>query len=334
MPLIHKVVGKTDQGLVRLGNEDYLYLDEKNAVYAVCDGMGGHQAGEIASMTASETIRTLFDHFRNDLLNDSRLSLDRTLLPGGELLLKSIRLTNREIYTKAATDPALAGMGTTIVAVAFEGDVMSVAHVGDSRAYRLDAKKLQPLTKDHSWVSEMQQNHQLSEEEALSVVGKNVITRALGVRENVEIDYRLIKVKPGDIYILCSDGLSGFADDEDIFAVANKARSDLKRIVDDLVQLANDRGGADNVTVVVIEIKQVDSPQIPEVEVFTLPEESQELMAAEDEWLTKVTAFKAERSQRQQKSQAGSSLNKFLLTVIFVVFVVLAGAFIYFQSIK
>lgn len=334
MPLIHKVVGKTDQGLVRLGNEDYLHLDEKNAVYAVCDGMGGHQAGEIASMTASETIRTLFDHFRNDLLNDSRLSLDRTLLPSGELLLKSIRLANREIYTKAATDPALTGMGTTIVAVAFEGDVMSVAHVGDSRAYRLDAKKLQPLTKDHSWVSEMQQNHQLSEEEALSVVGKNVITRALGVRENVEIDYRLMKVKPGDIYILCSDGLSGFADDEDIFAVANKARSDIKRIVDDLVQLANNRGGADNVTVVVIEIKQVDSPQIPEVEVFTLPEESQELMAAEDEWLTKVTAFKAERSQQQQKPQVGSSLNKFLLTVIFVVFVVLAGAFIYFQSIK
>ena len=334
VPLIHKVVGKTDQGLVRLGNEDYLHLDEKNAVYAVCDGMGGHQAGEIASMTASETIRTLFDHFRNDLLNDSRLSLDRTLLPSGELLLKSIRLANREIYTKAATDPALAGMGTTIVAVAFEGDVMSVAHVGDSRAYRLNAKKLQPLTKDHSWVSEMQQNHQLSEEEALSVVGKNVITRALGVRENVEIDYRLIKVKPGDIYILCSDGLSGFADDEDIFAVVDKARSDVKRIVDDLVQLANDRGGADNVTVVVIEIKQVDSPQIPEVEVFTLPEESQELMAAEDEWLTKVTAFKAERSQRQQKPQAGSSLSKFLLTVIFVVFVILAGVFIYFQSIK
>lgn len=334
VPLIHKVVGKTDQGLVRLGNEDYLHLDEKNTVYAVCDGMGGHQAGEIASMTASETIRTLFDHFRNDLLNDSRLSLDRTLLPSGELLLKSIRLANREIYTKAATDPALAGMGTTIVVVAFEGDVMSVAHVGDSRAYRLDAKKLQPLTKDHSWVSEMQQNHQLSEEEALSVVGKNVITRALGVRENVEIDYRLIKVKPGDIYILCSDGLSGFVDDEDIFAVANKARSDINRIVDDLVQLANDRGGADNVTVAAIEVKQVDNSQIPEVEVFTLPEESQELMAAEDEWLTKVATFKAERSQRQQKPQAGSSLNKFLLTVIFVVFVVLAGAFIYFQSIK
>jgi len=334
VPLIHKVVGKTDRGLVRSGNEDYLHLDEKNAVYAVCDGMGGHQAGEVASMTASEKIRTLFDYFRNDLLNDSRLSLDRTLLPSGELLLKSIRLANREIYTKAATDPALTGMGTTIVAVAFEGDVMSVAHVGDSRAYRLEAKKLQPLTKDHSWVSEMQQNHQLSEEEALSVVGKNVITRALGVRENVEIDYRLIKVKPGDIYILCSDGLSGFADDEDIFAVVDKVRSDVKRIVDDLVQLANDRGGADNVTVVVIEIKQVDSSQIPEVEVFTLPEESQELMAAEDEWLTKVTAFKAERSQRQQKSQTGSSLNKFLLTVIFVIFVVLAGAFIYFQSIK
>ena len=334
MALDHKVAGKTDQGLVRPGNEDYLHLDEKNVVYAVCDGMGGHQAGEVASITASEMIRTLFDHFRSDLLNDSRLSLDRTLPPSGELLLKSIRLANRVIFTKAATDPALAGMGTTIVAVAFEGDVMSVAHVGDSRAYRLEAKKLQPLTKDHSWVSEMQQNHQLSEEEALSVVGKNVITRALGVRENVEIDYRLIKVKPGDIYILCSDGLCGFADDEDIFAVADKGRSDIKRIVDDLVQLANDRGGADNVTVVAIEVKQVDGSQIPEVEVFTLAEESQELLGAEDEWLTKVTNFKAERSQRQQKSQPGSPLSKFLLTVLFVVFVILAGAFIYFQSIK
>ena len=334
MPLINKVTGRTDQGLVRSGNEDYLHLDEKNAVYAVCDGMGGHQAGEVASMTASETIRTLFDHFRNDLLNDSRLSLDRTLPPSGELLLKSIRLANREIYTKAAKDPSLAGMGTTIVGVAFEGDVMSVAHVGDSRAYRLEAKKLQPLTKDHSWVSEMQQTHQLSEEEALSVVGKNVITRALGVRENVEIDYRLIKVKPGDIYILCSDGLCGFADDEDIFAVADKARSDVKCIVDDLVQLANDRGGADNVTVVAIEVKQTDGSQIPEVEVFTLPEESQELLADEDEWLTKVTTFKAERSQRQHKSQPGNPLSKFLLTILFVVFVILAGAFIYFQSIK
>ncbi len=329
-----KVAGRTDRGLVRSGNEDCLHLDEKNAVYAVCDGMGGHQAGEVASLTACETIRTLFDHFRNDLLNDSRSSLDRDLPPSGELLLKSVRLANREIYSKAATDPALAGMGTTIVAVALEGDVMSVVHVGDSRAYRLEAKRLLPLTKDHSWVSEMQQAHQLSEEEALSVVGKNVITRALGVRENVEIDYRLIKVKPGDIYILCSDGLSGFADDEDIFAVADKARSDVKRIVDDLVQLANDRGGADNVTVLAIEVKQVDNSPIEEVETFTVPEESQDLLGAEDEWLARVTVFKAERSQRQQKSRPGSSLGKFILTVIFVVFIILAGAFIYFQSLE
>jgi len=332
--LIHKVAGKTDLGLVRPGNEDYLHLDEENAVYAVCDGMGGHQAGEVASMAASETIRTLFNHFRNDLADDPRLSIGQTLPNSGDLLLKSIRMANRHVYTRAATDPAFAGMGTTVVSVAFEGDMMSVAHVGDSRAYRLELKKLQPLTKDHSWVSEMQENQQVSEEDALSVIGKNVITRALGVRENVEIDYRLIKVKPGDIIILCSDGLCGFADDDEIFGAVDRVRTDIKRIVDDLVQMANDRGGADNVTVIAIEVKQVDASQIPEMETFTLPGESQELLQVEDEWLAKVAAFEAEHPQQRSQAPSGKSSSKLLLTLIFVAFVIVACAFIYFQSTK
>ena len=182
------VVGRTDRGLVRPGNEDYLHLDDKNAVYAVCDGMGGHQAGEVASMTASETIRVLFDQFHDDLLRDERLSPGRTLPPGGDLLLRSIRLANRQIYNRAAADSLLSGMGTTVVAVAFQDDLMSIAHVGDSRAYRLEERQLQPLTRDHSWVSEMQANHNLSEKDSTSFVGRNVITRALGVRETVEVD--------------------------------------------------------------------------------------------------------------------------------------------------
>jgi len=331
-----KVIGRTDRGLVRPGNEDYLHLDQANAVYAVCDGMGGHQAGEVASMTASETIRILFDHFRNDLANDPRFSLDRNLPASGDLLLKSIRLANRDVYTQAAADQTLAGMGTTIVAVAFEGDTMSIAHVGDSRAYRLDQKKLQPLTKDHSWVSEMLQNHSLTEQDALSVVGKNVITRALGVRESIEIDYRLVKVKPGDIYILCSDGLCGFADDDEIFNAVNRVRNDTKLIVNNLIQLANDRGGSDNVTVIAIEVGKVETSQVPEIEVFTLPEESHELLQAEDELLGKVNALKTELSQQQKKkSSAGNvSSSKFFLTMIFVIFVIVACVFIYLQNIK
>lgn len=324
------VVGRTDRGLVRPGNEDYLHLDDKNAVYAVCDGMGGHQAGEVASMTASETIRVLFDQFHNDLLRDDRLSPGRALPPGGDLLLRSIRLANRQIYNRAAADTSLSGMGTTVVAVALQNDLMSIAHVGDSRAYRLEERQLQPLTRDHSWVSEMQANHNLSEKDATSFVGRNVITRALGVRETVEVDYRLVKVKPGEVYILCSDGLCGFADDDEIFAVANRARSSIRQIVDDLVQLANDRGGADNVTVIVIEIRQVGASDIQEMKVFTLPEESVEELQAEDEWLARVAAFKTEQAQTQPPAR--KSPGRFLLTLIFAAFILLACAFVYLQT--
>ena len=324
------VVGRTDRGLVRPGNEDYLHLDDKNAVYAVCDGMGGHQAGEVASMTASETIRVLFDQFHNDLLRDDRLSSGRALPPGGDLLLRSIRLANRQIYNRAAADTSLSGMGTTVVAVALQNDLMSIAHVGDSRAYRLEERQLQPLTRDHSWVSEMQANHNLSEKDATSFVGRNVITRALGVRETVEVDYSLVKVKPGEVYILCSDGLCGFADDDEIFAVADRARSDISRIVDNLVQLANDRGGSDNVTVIVIEIRQVGASDIQEMKVFTLPEESVEELQAEDEWLARVAAFKTEQAQTQPPTR--KSPGRFLLTLIFAAFILLACAFVYLQT--
>ncbi len=334
MPENHKVVGKTDRGLVRPGNEDYLHIDEKHAVYAVCDGMGGHQAGEVASMTASETIRTLFDHFQIELLNDQRLAVGRTLPQSGELLLKAIRLANRRIYTQSAADSSLAGMGTTIVAVALEHDMLSIAHVGDSRAYRLEDKILQPLTRDHSWVSEIQENQHLSEEEALSMVGKNVITRALGVRENVEVDYRLIKVKPGDIFILCSDGLCGYAADDEIFEVATKFRNDLKRMVDNLIQLANDRGGSDNVTVIALEIGNIPPTDIPEVKVFKLPAETSEMIQAEDEWLTKLTEFQIAQAQASKLPSPSSRGSKAFLVVIFVAFAILAAVFIYLQAAK
>ncbi|MFQ5452690.1 MAG: Stp1/IreP family PP2C-type Ser/Thr phosphatase, partial [Candidatus Zixiibacteriota bacterium] len=295
MPLKYKVVGKTDKGLVRPGNEDYLHLDKNNNVFAVCDGMGGHQAGEVASMMASELIQTIFDNFRKHIHKDSNLRIDRPLPLSGELLLKSIRLANRAIYNKATGSSALLGMGTTIVALALEGDMLSVAHVGDSRAYRLDEKSLTPLTIDHSWVAEIQQSQKLSEEEAASVVGKNIITRALGVRDTVEVDYRMIKIKPGDRFILCSDGLCGYADDDEIFITVNNVRQDNNRIVDNLIQMANDRGGADNVTIVALEIIDINSSTVPEIKKFTLPAETKELLTFEDQWLEQISNFIAEK---------------------------------------
>lgn len=242
MALKIKATGKTDVGLVRPGNEDYLYLDQANNVYAVCDGMGGHKAGEVASMLAGETLHTAYNFFPKQLQKARYLDLGRTLPDSGDILLKAIKVANRAIYLGALEDEEKTGMGTTIVATAFEADIMCLAHVGDSRAYRLDKDKLTPLTADHSWLEELKKTEGVTKKEANSFVGKNVITRALGVKESVEVDFRIVKVKPGDTFILCSDGLCGFVEDDEIFDAATDHRDDLNELVTQLIQLANDRG--------------------------------------------------------------------------------------------
>ena len=218
-----------------------------------------------------------------------------------------------------------------MVAVAFEADIVSIAHVGDSRAYRLEERSLQPLTRDHSWVAEIQEQQNLSAEEASSVVGKNVITRALGVRETVEVDYRIVKARPGDIYILCSDGLCGFADDDEIFDVATKHRNDLKKMADDLVQMANDRGGSDNVTVIVMQVKGTDESPLPPMDVFTVPEESSAVLGAEDRWLDEFSRLSShmEVAAKDPPSRGPSAA---LLVGIFVIFAVVAVLIIWLQA--
>jgi len=332
VPLRFHVSGKTDVGLVRAGNEDYLHIDEANAVFAVCDGMGGHQAGEVASMTASQTIRIIYNNLFKEIREDSILNIDRTLPLKGDVLVKAIRLANREIYNQAASDSSQAGMGTTVVALALEDDIMSVAHVGDSRAYQISERELLPLTRDHSWLAEIQQNHTLSQEEASLMVGKNVITRALGVRENVEVDYRAIKVKQNDKFLLCSDGLCGFVDDDEIFEVAYKYRNDNDQLVNNLIQMANDRGGADNVTIIVLEVIEVKPSAYMEIEVFTQPAESAEILEAEDQWLEKINKIEVEEPKNINGKKKNSG--KLILYLLFFAFIVLAGFIIYFAGSK
>ncbi|HDL00751.1 MAG TPA: Stp1/IreP family PP2C-type Ser/Thr phosphatase [candidate division Zixibacteria bacterium] len=332
MPLELKVIGKTDKGLVRKGNEDYLHIDKENQIFAVCDGMGGHKAGEVASMMASEMLDITYKQYNTALQNDQNLNFGKALPVSGDILLKSIRLANRAIYNKASDNPDLHGMGTTIVALAFENNLLSIAHVGDSRAYRIENKKLFPLTSDHSWIAEIQKTQNISEEEASSVVGKNVITRALGVRDNVEVDYRLIKVKRGDKFLLCSDGLCGYADDDEIFASIETAGNNNEKIVDNLIQMANDRGGADNITIIVAEVVDIAESNLPSVEVFTLEAESAELLAAEDSWIDKINDFVLKKngdtalieSQPQKKS----------IMLIFALFIIAAAVVIYFATMK
>ena len=289
MPLKVRSVGRSDRGLVRKGNEDFLHLDDAHLLYLVCDGMGGHQAGEIASMTAAETIGKVFSTFSSEISQDLRLKLERTLPARGDLLVKAVRLANRAIQTKAKENAESAGMGTTVVAVALEADIMSIAHVGDSRVYRLKERMLEPLTVDHSWITEVQNTQNISREEASSFIGKNIITRALGVRPTVDVDYRVTKVRAGEIYILCTDGLCGFADDDEIFRVADKYRGNLDEIVDNLIQMANDRGGSDNVTIAALQILEIAPSPLPELEPITLASESAQALEVEDAWIQKFS---------------------------------------------
>ena len=330
MSLVCKAVGKTDIGLVRTGNEDYLQLDPRNNVFAVFDGMGGHAAGEVASMTAAEIISTSFSHFQRELLEDETLAFGRTVPDTGTILVKSIRLANREIYNRAQSDSALSGMGTTVVALSLEADYMSIAHVGDSRAYKIEDRELVQLTKDHSWVQEMQDSQKIKLSEADVSVGKNVITRALGVRHDVEVDYRLLKVKAGDKFMLCSDGLCGFADNDEIFDVIKRAEGKNEKIVDLLVKMANDRGGMDNVTVAVIEIEKVEESPIEECEVFTVSAESLELLKIEDLWLQKINTKRQEIAEIVDKQpEEKKTPDKKVVLAIFAGFLIIVLLFIW-----
>jgi serine/threonine protein phosphatase PrpC len=267
-------------------------------------------------------IQAVFERFRSELLEDPALAVGRDLPPGGELLVTAIRLANRRIHNLAQTDSGKSGMGTTVVAAAFEDDYVSIAHVGDSRAYRLDEEQLTPLTTDHSWVEEMQKMHNMSATDASSLVGRNVITRALGVRKHVQIDYRQTKVKPGDIFILCSDGLCGFADDDEIFRAARPVRDKPRKIAEQLVQLANDRGGSDNVTVVAVRVDAVSKSKTDEVEPFTVETETAELLETEDRWLEKMQPFFDGDDDKPPSS--GSKGSRLPLILIFLAFVVVA----------
>lgn len=333
MELKIKAAGRTDVGLVRPGNEDYLFLDPANKLFAVCDGMGGHKAGEVASMLAAETLQTAFNSFSKQLHNAPELNLGRTLPESGEILLKAIRIANRAIYSGAMTDESKAGMGTTVVAVAFEGDIMSIAHVGDSRAYRLDENQLTPLTTDHSWLEELQKTEGVTRREANSFVGKNVITRALGVKEDVDIDFRITKVKPGETFILCSDGLCGFVDDDEMFDTANDHREDLDEMIAQLIQMANDRGGSDNVTVIALQIESVKQSPLPEVGVFTLVGAKNGVDSALDSWVVRFAEHRHKSDQgvvEQGAQTKGSKPPGIGLWFLFATFAVIAIVIIYF----
>lgn len=244
-----RFVGLTDTGKVREHNEDTIAFDADIGLLVLADGMGGYNAGEVASGIAVKTIVNLVREQveREDLnIQDRESGLSRPTI----ILRDAIHRANKIIYQTARTQPQCEGMGTTVVAALFFDNRITIAHVGDSRLYRQRSDKLEQVTMDHSLLQELVDRGFYSAEEAQRAANKNYVTRALGVEPNVEVEIQEVAVQKGDAYMLCSDGLSDMVEDEDIHLTINTFNDNLDTVAKQLIQLANDNGGRDNVSVV------------------------------------------------------------------------------------
>lgn len=336
--LEYKVTGKTDKGLVREGNEDAFKINQDANLFIVCDGMGGHKAGEVASKEACEVVDYIFNQLEDTVRSRAELSLPDQLPPRGDLLVKAIRIANRSIYSRSRSSSALTGMGTTIVAMALDEGLMSIAHAGDSRAYRFFDGRLSRLTTDHSWVTELQAGGKMTEEEANQIAGKNVITRALGVNERVDIDYRANKVEEAEIYILCSDGLCGFAEDEEIEKVAGDCSDDLDKMVKELVDLANGHGGQDNVTALALKIEKAEVPDaVKPYGPVTISKEDDNAIPVENEIVGNILDIKKKLEPEPEAEIAAQEIpskgSKLPLIFILIMFLAVVIYFIYTYAI-
>jgi protein phosphatase len=234
---------RTDTGRQRNANEDSLFT--KAPLFVVADGMGGAQAGEVASKAAVES-------FARDLPSPA---------PPERVLEETIEEANRTIYELARKDPGLAGMGTTTTAaiVDLEAEEVAIGHVGDSRAYRFRGGKFEQLTRDHSLVEEMRRKGQLTDAQAEDHPQRSIITRALGPEPEVQVDLQTVPAQHGDVFLICSDGLTTMLDDDDIARVLARATS-LEAAVRALVDEANRAGGRDNITVVAFRVEDTAAP--------------------------------------------------------------------------
>ncbi len=334
MKFTYSVAGRSDRGLVRAGNEDSLKIDRENDLFIVCDGMGGHQAGEVASREACDVIGYCFTDLAEKITAHPELNPPAEMPQRGALLISAIRIANRSIYIHSRANSALSGMGTTLVAMVLEENLAGIAHVGDSRVYRYAGDRLIRMTSDHSWVSELQASGQVSPEEAARMAGRNVITRALGVNERVDVDFRSEPLKAGDIFILCTDGLCGYAEDEEIRSVLNSCQGDLNAMVENLIKLANEHGGQDNVTVLTIRIDSVEKPP-EDVKSFgpvTVSKEGEEALAFENSIVNTIIDIREKAAEEDITITADSKTSHLPLMLIFLAFIVIAVLFIIFYS--
>lgn len=238
------IVGATDVGKVRSANEDgydFGIFDDGTAWAIVCDGMGGVRGGHIASSLVLEMVSEKIKKCYNKLMPSYSFE---------NMFLSTITTANVIVHDRSFTDEELKGMGTTIAAVIIKDHIACIAHVGDSRVYKISEGTIKQITKDHSLAQEMLDRGQLTQEEFENYPKKNIITRALGVDEDIDIDFDFTALEDGESFVLCSDGLSGLISDEDILRIYND--NSINTVCEKYIEAANGNGGHDNITVVVM----------------------------------------------------------------------------------
>ena len=250
-----EIFGLTDRGRVREHNEDFIGANLDLGLAVLADGMGGLKAGEVASAMAVELVTSELQRVLPAV--DSSQSEDETgYSPESTAIADAFHKANATIYQVAQTQPQCAGMGTTLVTLLFYDDRVTVAHVGDSRLYRYRRGELEQVTSDHSLIQELIDRGFYTREQARRSANKNIVTRALGIAPSVEFDVQEEVALKGDVFLLCSDGLSDMLEDDDIRDMLREHETDLKRAAHELVDRANANGGKDNVSVVLAKVQK------------------------------------------------------------------------------
>ena len=251
-----EIVGRTDEGLVRDHNEDFISDNLTLGLAVLADGMGGLNAGEVASsMTVHLLMETLIAYRLGESPLPEELSEEEAELSmESRVVKKAVENANDAVFHTSQTQPQCRGMGTTVVVGMFHDNKLSIAHIGDSRVYRFRDNALEQVTKDHSFVQELIDKGLFTKEEARTSDKKNVVTRALGVAPSVNVECHEYDTEPGDVYLMCSDGLHDLVPDKDIERAFMELSGGLKELADYLVELANANGGKDNISVILTRI--------------------------------------------------------------------------------
>jgi protein phosphatase len=248
-----RIVSRSDAGMVRSHNEDAVYTNAACGLAILADGMGGYNAGEVASGMATTLLGS---ELEKAFQKTPPHQLDASgKMHAHNVLEAEIARANTAIYQAAQSQPQYAGMGTTLVMAVFYDNMMTVAHIGDSRLYRLRGEDFQAITRDHSLLQEQIDSGMITPEQARHSQNKNLVTRALGVDPAVEPEIHDYDVQPGDIYLLCSDGLNDMVEDDEIAMTLSALSANLGLCATQLVQMANDNGGRDNVSVILVRVK-------------------------------------------------------------------------------